>query len=82
MAAGSEDNLRTLTRKENPMAAYQVCDYCACVGAADTMAEVHIRKGGTLFTFHYHNTLAQPCLRLELERMRRRFLSTNGPKGS
>ena len=60
----------------------QVCDYCACVGAADKMTELHIVRKGKIFTFHYHNTLAQPCLRLELDRMKRLFQSfQNDPKG-
>jgi len=39
----------------------------------DEMTPVHIEKDGVTYTFWYHNTLKDPCLKAKLDELRDRF---------
>jgi hypothetical protein len=55
------------------MVYFELCDFCACTGSMDEMTPVHIKKDGRTFTFWYHNTVLNPCLKAKIEELRERF---------
>jgi hypothetical protein len=49
------------------------CEYCGGAIYPDDVAPVKIEVDGVIHQFHYHNSLAQPCLKMEIERLKQHF---------